>query len=85
MQRAGCPYWEGTAQSSPLGPWGPTNVIMHGPATPTSSIAKPQQTWNFAEDKLDTLRIKGRHEVCFALRTPVIVEAMTAIVLADLL
>ncbi|MBR4227943.1 MAG: chorismate synthase [Bacteroidales bacterium] len=52
---------------------------------PTSSIAKPQQTWNFAENKLDTLRIKGRHDVCFALRTPVIVEAMTAIVLADLL
>ena len=52
---------------------------------PTSSIAKPQRTWNFAEDREDTLRIKGRHDVCFALRTPVIVEAMTAIVLADLL
>jgi len=28
--------------------------------------------------------IPGRHDVCFALRTPVIVEAMAAIVLADL-
>ena len=29
--------------------------------------------------------ITGRHDVCFALRTPVVVEAMTAIVLADFL
>jgi chorismate synthase len=27
--------------------------------------------------------IPGRHDACFALRTPVIVEAMAAIVLAD--
>jgi len=38
---------------------------------PTSSIAKAG--------------IPGRHDVCFALRTPVIVEAMAAIVLADFL
>ncbi|MBR6053823.1 MAG: chorismate synthase [Bacteroidales bacterium] len=29
--------------------------------------------------------VGGRHDVCFALRTPVVVEAVTAIVLADLL
>ena len=50
---------------------------------PTSSIAKPQQTFNFATGEMDTLQIKGRHDVCFALRCPVIVEAMTAIALAD--
>lgn len=50
---------------------------------PTSSIARPQQTFNFATGEMDTLQIKGRHDVCFALRCPVIVEAMTAIVLAD--
>ncbi len=37
---------------------------------PTASIAKAG--------------IPGRHDVCFALRTPVIVEAVAAIVLADL-
>ena len=37
---------------------------------PTASIAKAG--------------IPGRHDVCFALRTPVIVEAMAAIVLTDL-
>ena len=51
---------------------------------PTSSIRKPQQTFNFATGQMDTLEIPGRHDVCFALRTPVVVEAMTAIVLADL-
>jgi chorismate synthase len=51
---------------------------------PTSSIRKPQQTFNFATGQMDTLEIPGRHDVCFALRAPVVVEAMTAIVLADL-
>jgi chorismate synthase len=31
------------------------------------------------------LEIPGRHDACFALRTPPVVEAMTAIVLADLM
>ena len=52
---------------------------------PTSSISRPQLTFNFATGEMDTLQVKGRHDVCFALRTPVIVEAMTAIALADLI
>lgn len=51
---------------------------------PTSSIRKKQKTLNFKTGEMVDLSIKGRHDVCFALRTPVIVEAMTAIVLADL-
>ena len=51
---------------------------------PTSSIRKAQQTFNFQTGEMDTLEIKARHDACFALRTPVIVEAMTAIALADL-
>ena len=51
---------------------------------PTSSIRKAQQTFNFATGEMDTLQVPGRHDVCFALRAPVVVEAMTAIVLADL-
>ena len=51
---------------------------------PTSSISRPQQTFNFATGQMDTLQVSGRHDVCFALRAPVVVEAMTAIVLADL-
>ena len=51
---------------------------------PTSSIRKAQQTFNFQTGEMDTLEIKGRHDACFALRTPVVVEAMTALALADL-
>ena len=51
---------------------------------PTSSIRRPQQTFNFATGQMDTLEVPGRHDACFALRAPVVVEAMAAIVLADL-
>lgn len=51
---------------------------------PTSSIRKPQHTFNFATGRADILEVPGRHDVCFALRAPVVVEAMTAIALADL-
>ena len=51
---------------------------------PTSSISRPQKTLNLHTWEEDTLVVKGRHDVCFALRTPVIVEAVTAMVLLDL-
>ena len=50
---------------------------------PTSSIRKAQTTFNFEKGEMDVLEVPGRHDVCFALRAPVVVEAMTAIVLAD--
>jgi chorismate synthase len=53
-------------------------------ARPTSSIGKMQHSYNFETKKMDDFIIKGRHDVCFALRLPPIVEAMTAVVLADL-
>lgn len=59
-------------------------IVFRVAFKPTSSIAKEQETWNFSENKMDVLKIDGRHDVCFALRAPVIVEAMTAIVLADM-
>jgi chorismate synthase len=51
---------------------------------PTPSIGLPQHTFNFNSKKMDTLFIKGKHDVCFALRLPPVVEAATAIALADL-
>ena len=51
---------------------------------PTSSIRKAQQTFNFETGEMVNLQVPGRHDVCFALRAPVVVEAMTAIALADL-
>ena len=52
---------------------------------PTSSIAKTQRTYDFAAQEMTDFQVPGRHDTCFALRTPVIVEAMAAIVLADLI
>lgn len=51
---------------------------------PTSSIRKPQRTFNFRSGRMEELLIPGRHDVCFALRTPVVVESVTSIVIADL-
>lgn len=34
---------------------------------------------------VSTLLIEGRHDVCIAIRIPVIIECATAIVLADLM
>jgi chorismate synthase len=52
---------------------------------PTSSTPKEQATLNWETEKVETVSVKGRHDLCIALRVPVILEAVTAIVLADLL
>ena len=59
-------------------------IVFRVAFKPTSSIRKEQQTWNFATCQMDRLVVPGRHDACFALRAPVVVEAMTAIALADL-
>ena len=59
-------------------------IVFRVAFKPTSSIRKGQRTYNFAKQEMDTLEVPGRHDVCFALRAPVVVEAMTAIVLADI-
>lgn len=59
-------------------------IVFRVAFKPTASIRKAQTTFNFATGQMDTLEVPGRHDVCFALRAPVVVEAMTAIVLADL-
>lgn len=59
-------------------------VVFRVAFKPTSSIRKPQCTYNFEKGCMDVLEVKGRHDVCFALRAPVVVEAVTAIALADL-
>jgi chorismate synthase len=51
---------------------------------PTSSTPKEQQTLNWETGQQETFSVKGRHDLCVALRAPVILEAVTAIVLADL-
>ena len=52
---------------------------------PTSSTPQEQHTWNAATKTVEAFTVKGRHDLCIALRVPVVVEAVTAIALADLL
>lgn len=59
-------------------------IVFRVAFKPTSSITKSQTTLNIKTGEQTILNVPGRHDVCFALRTPVIVEAVTAIVLADL-
>ncbi len=50
---------------------------------PTSSTPKEQSSLNWDTEEIENFSIKGRHDLCVALRAPVIVEAVTALVLAD--
>ncbi len=52
---------------------------------PTSSTPKEQNTLNWETGKVENASVKGRHDLCIALRVPVILEAVTAITLADLM
>jgi chorismate synthase len=51
---------------------------------PTASTPKPQNSLNWETGKVEEFSIKGRHDLCVALRAPVIVEAATAVALVDL-
>lgn len=51
---------------------------------PTSSTPAEQRTWNQGIKSVEAFQVKGRHDLCIALRVPVVVEAVTAMVLADL-
>lgn len=60
-------------------------IVFRVAFKPTASIAKSQNTLNLETKEMDTLEIHGRHDVCFVRRCPVIVEAVSAIVLAELI
>ncbi|MBA7573416.1 Chorismate synthase [subsurface metagenome] len=59
-------------------------LVFRVAVKPASSISEKQRTMNMATGEMVDLKIRGRHDACIALRVPVIVEAVTAIVLADL-
>ena len=52
---------------------------------PASSTPKSQQTFNLETKQVEEFAVVGRHDLCIALRVPVVLEAVTAIVLTDLL
>lgn len=61
------------------------DLIFRIAVKPTSSISLPQETINMKTGTMETLKVEGRHDVCIALRVPVVAEAAAAVALADLL
>ena len=59
-------------------------IVVRAAIKPTASISQEQATFNFEHGQIEPLIIKGRHDVCIALRAAVVVEAATAIALAEL-
>ncbi|MCK4980845.1 MAG: chorismate synthase, partial [Candidatus Delongbacteria bacterium] len=59
-------------------------IVFRVAVKPASSIGKTQRTFNFKTQEMTDIVIEGRHDACFALRTPIIVENAAAVVLADL-
>jgi len=60
-------------------------IVCRVAVKPTSSISKKQLTYNFKTNKMEEFSIPGRHDVCIALRVPVIVESVMAITLVNLM
>ncbi len=52
---------------------------------PTSSTPKEQHSLNWTTGEVEPFSVKGRHDLCIALRVPVVLEAVTAMVLTDLM
>jgi chorismate synthase len=61
------------------------DIIFRVVVKPTSSTGIAQETLNFKSRKMQTLKVEGRHDTCIALRIPVIIEAVAAVAIADLM
>ncbi|UAY53510.1 chorismate synthase [Ferruginibacter albus] len=60
-------------------------IVFRIAIKPTSSTPKEQHTLNIETGEVESFSVKGRHDLCIALRVPVVLEAVTAFVLADLM
>ena len=58
-------------------------LVFRVAVKPTSSIAREQHSLNTETQKVEPMKVTGRHDACIALRVPVVIEAITAIALAD--
>jgi chorismate synthase len=60
-------------------------IVFRLAIKPTSSIRKEQRSYDLEKGELSRVVVSGRHDACIALRVPVVVEAVSALVLADFL
>lgn len=61
------------------------DIVFRVAVKPTPSIGREQETVNLETGEKASIKLSGRYDTCIALRMPVILEAVTAIVLADLM
>jgi chorismate synthase len=60
-------------------------IVLRVAVKPTSSISRAQRSINLSSGEAEEFKVTGRHDACFALRVPVVLEAAVSIALADLL
>lgn len=60
-------------------------IVFRVAVKPTSSTPREQTSFNWTTGEMETFSYKGRHDLCIALRVPVVLEAAAAIAIADLL
>lgn len=60
-------------------------LIFRIAVKPTSSTPREQQSLNWETNIVENFSVKGRHDLCIALRVPVVLEAVTAFVVVDLM
>ncbi len=58
-------------------------MVFRAVFKPTPSIAKPQRTVDIKMMENTEVSVEGRHDPCIVPRAVSVVEAMTALVLAD--
>ncbi len=61
------------------------DLVFRVVVKPTSSTPAVQQSLNIVTSSIDDISVKGRHDLCIALRVPVVLEAVAAFVIVDLL
>ena len=60
-------------------------LVFRVAVKPPSSTPQAQQTMNMKSGKVEELMVGGRHDLCIALRVPVVLESVTGLVIADLM
>lgn len=58
-------------------------IIFSVAIKPTASISRTQRSISLKTGQMTEFSIRGRHDSCFALRVPVVIESMAAIAIAS--
>jgi len=59
------------------------DLVFRTAVRPTPTIGREQETIDLETGRPAVIAARGRHDVCFALRLPVVLEAAAALVVAD--